>query len=67
MGFYFNKIGDVDYVKFILNVLEKEYIFWRKNCIVEVELFFGKYKLFIYVVNMNILRLEFYYEDIYIV
>lgn len=67
MVFYFNNIGDEDYVKLILDDLEKEYIFWRENCNVEVEVFFGKYNLLIYVVNMDILWLEFYYEDFYIV
>lgn len=55
MVFYFNNIGDEDYVKLILDDLEKEYIFWRENCNVEVEVFFGKYNLLIYVVNMDIL------------
>ena len=62
---YLNKTGDVDYVKSILNALEKEYTFWRKNRTVEVELSSGKYKLSIYAANMNTPRPESYYEDIH--
>lgn len=65
VGLYLNKTGDVDYVKSILNALEKEYTFWRKNRTVEVELSSGKYKLSIYAANMNTPRPESYYEDIH--
>ena len=65
VSLYLNKTGDVDYVKSILNALEKEYTFWRKNRTVEVELSSGKYKLSIYAANMNTPRPESYYEDIH--
>lgn len=63
VGLYLNKTGDKDYVKSILNVLEKEYNFWRKDRTVEVEVSSGKYSLSIYAANMDTPRPESYYED----
>ncbi|XP_022782263.1 trehalase-like [Stylophora pistillata] len=63
VGLYLNKTGDVDYVKSILNALEKEYIFWRRHRTVEVEVSSGKYNLSIYAANMDTPRPESYYED----
>lgn len=60
---YLNNTGDEDYVKSILDVLEKEYSFWRENRAVEVEVPSGKYNLSIYAANMDTPRPESYYED----
>lgn len=60
---YLNNTGDEDYVKSILDDLEKEYTFWRENRNVEVEVSSEKYNLSIYAANMDTPRPESYYED----
>lgn len=60
---YLNFTNDQDYVKKILNVLEKEYDFWRQNRGVEVEITGRKYQLSIYAAAMNTPRPESYFED----
>ena len=63
---YLNHTGDVDYVKSILDILEKEYSFWRKDRTVEVETSSGrKYNLSVYAANMDTPRPESYYEDVH--
>ena len=63
---YLNHTGDVDYVKSILDTLEKEYSFWRKDRTVEVETSSGrKYNLSVYAANMDTPRPESYYEDVH--
>ena len=62
---YLNHTGDVDYVTSILDTLEKEYSFWRKDRTVEVETSSGrKYNLSVYAANMDTPRPESYYEDV---
>lgn len=63
VALYLNNTGDEDYVKSILDDLEKEYTFWRENRNVEVEVSSGKYNLSIYAANMDTPRPESYYED----
>lgn len=60
---YLNNTGDEDFVKSILDDLEREYNFWRKNRTVEVEVSSGKYNLSIYAADMDTPRPESYYED----
>ncbi|KAL9952754.1 hypothetical protein ACROYT_G040049, partial [Oculina patagonica] len=60
---YLNYTGDQEYVKSILDDLEKEYTFWKDNRAVEVEVSSGKYNLSIYAANMDTPRPESYYED----
>ena len=60
---YLNDTGDEEYVKSILDDLEKEYTFWRENRTVEVEVSSGKYNLSIYAADMDTPRPESYYED----
>lgn len=63
---YLNHTGKVDYVKSILDTLEKEYSFWRKDRTVEVETSLGrKYNLSVYAANMDTPRPESYYEDVH--
>lgn len=63
---YLNHTGDEDYVKSILNDLEKEYEFWRQNRTVEIEMpSGGKYNLSIYAADMDTPRPESYYEDVH--
>lgn len=63
VALYLNNTGDEDYVKSILDDLEKEYTFWRESRNVEVEVSSGKYNLSIYAANMDTPRPESYYED----
>lgn len=63
VALYLNSTGDEDYVKSILDDLEKEYTFWRENRNVEVEVSSRKYNLSIYAANMDTPRPESYYED----
>ena len=60
---YLNNTGDENYVKTIVDDLEKEYTFWRENRNVEVEVSSGKYNLSIYAANMDTPRPESFYED----
>ena len=60
---YLNNTGDEDYVKTIVDDLEKEYTFWSENRNVEVEVSSGKYNLSIYAANMDTPRPESFYED----
>ena len=63
---YLNYTGDIEYVKSILDTLEKEYSFWRQNRTVEVEISSGqKYNLSIYAANMDTPRPESYFEDVH--
>lgn len=63
---YLNHTGDVDYVKSILDVLEKEYSFWRQHRTIEVEISADrKHNLSIYAADMDTPRPESYYEDVH--
>ena len=63
---YLNHTGDVNYVKSILDSLEKEYSFWRKDRTIEIETSSGrKYNLSIYAANMDTPRPESYFEDVH--
>ena len=62
---YLKHTGDTDYVKSVLNDLEKEYQFWRQHRTVEIEISPGrKYSLSIYAADMDTPRPESYYEDV---
>ena len=62
---YLEHTGDTDYVKSVLNDLEKEYQFWRQHRTVEIEISPGrKYSLSIYAADMDTPRPESYYEDV---
>ena len=63
VALYLNNTGDEDYIKSIVDDLEREYTFWRENRTVEVEVSSGKYNLSIYAANMDTPRPESYYED----
>lgn len=63
---YLKHTGDTDYVKSVLNDLEKEYQFWRQHRTVEIEISPGrKYSLSIYAADMDTPRPESYYEDVH--
>ena len=62
---YLKHTGDTNYVKSVLNDLEKEYEFWRQNRTVEIEISpRRKYSLSIYAADMDTPRPESYYEDV---